>query len=482
MSPTRIPVPLTLALAAALAAGCLQVPGETAAPSGGPADASAFEAFSVPEPDFDFSTVVDPDHGAHEVGSLHTGGYGLALAGHTGIGDILPEGTHGSITSIDVWGDYAVVAGMEGGLGFAIVDIADPSAPKALSYWPSPAAGWTARFSDDGNYVFYGCQIVSGVPFVPVPVRNPTPTMVYGDCRGSAEPDPTRTEEHTGIEVVDVTDKAAPKFVTYTETNRAHNLFVERIAGFDHVFTDAVEILKFDPANATLELVAEVPGVHDATVEQHAITGDWLLYTGTNGFSIYNVNDPSGPEPLYEGGLEGVVGWHEQTVIPGLVEGRVLLAVGGETFSPLTGGGVGELRDALFMVDVTDPTNPVPLGEWQPPFAPATPWVSYLYSIHEMAATPQGQLAIAWYHAGVWVLDVSTLERAAAPVTVAAFQPSERINVLPSHFAQTPVPVVPFVWGVNWDDRGYLVVPDMHTGVYVLEPDWGLVPMLDGGN
>ena len=30
--------------------------------------------------------------------------------------------------------------------------------------------------------------------------------------------------------------------------------------------------------------------------------------------------------------------------------------------------------------------------------------MSYLYSVHEIAATPTGQVAIAWYHGGVWVL------------------------------------------------------------------------------
>jgi len=52
---------------------------------------------------------------------------------------------------------------------------------------------------------------------------------------------------------------------------------------------------------------------------------------------------------------------------------------------------------------------------------------------------------------------------------------------LPSTFAQTPVPYVPFVWASGWTSDGYLVVPDMHTGVYVLKPEWGLHPALDSG-
>jgi hypothetical protein len=37
------------------------------------------------------------------------------------------------------------------------------------------------------------------------------------------------------------------------------------------------------------------------------------------------------------------------------------------------------------------------------------------------------------------------------------------------------------VWGAGWTADGHLVVPDMHTGVYVLEPEWGLHPALDSG-
>jgi hypothetical protein len=109
------------------------------------------------------------------------------------------------------------------------------------------------------------------------------------------------------------------------------------------------------------------------------------------------------------------------------------------------------------------------------------PWVSYYFSAHEMAATPTGQIAVAWYHGGLWVIDVSTEERMAQPAILAAFQPHEILNDVPSTFVQTVVPAVPFVWGAGWDARGYLIVPDMHTGVYVMEPEWGLHPALASG-
>ncbi|HWG90826.1 MAG TPA: hypothetical protein VNZ52_08275 [Candidatus Thermoplasmatota archaeon] len=453
----------------ALVAGCLNMSGPNgpAAPVAGNAT-DPFAPFTPPVPDFDFGTVVDPDHGAHNVPDLHTGGHGLALVGHAGIQDLLPPGMQGSITQIDLWQNYAVVSGMDGELGFAIVDLTDPAAPKALSYFPSVADDWTARFSDDGNYVFLGCQILTGF-------------SAYGAVKGDCEnPDSVHAPgaARAGVTVVDVSDKANPKLVTFTATGGSHNLQVANINGTDYVFTSAVTILKFDRDELTLTEVAAVPGRHDATVAKHPVTGDWLLYTGTEELAIWNVNNPADPQAVFEGGVEGVVGWHEQTVIPGLIEGRYLIALAGESFA-----GAAGVPDEVSFVDITDPANPVPLGTWAPPFAANTkvPWVSYLYSAHEIAATPQGQVAISWYHGGVWVVDVSTLERAKAPVTLAAYLPNKLMNVQPSTFAQTPMPVVPFVWGAGWDHRGYLVIPDMHTGVYVLEPEWGLRPALDSG-
>ncbi|HET6405805.1 MAG TPA: hypothetical protein VFH78_14270 [Candidatus Thermoplasmatota archaeon] len=454
-----------LALIVALA-GCITLPNAAQVEPAGAAGAPG--AFVPPIPEFDWTSVVDPDHASHQLPALHTGGHGLKLVGHAALGDIIPPTHRGSITQVDVWQNYAVVSGMEGGLAFAIVDITDPAAPKAVSWWPSVADGWTARFSDDGNYVFYGCQML-GAPYV-------TTSIVLGTCEDPTAPH-LPGQNVAGVVVVDVSDKAAPKFVHFLPVGGSHNLYAVAIDGVDYVFTASTAILKFDREAQELVQVAEVPGVHDATVAKHPLTGDWLLFTGTGQLSIYNVNDPTQPQLVYEGeGSEGWTGWHEQTLIPGVVDGRVILAVAGETFVSPTG-----VPDRVFFLDVTDPANPTLLSEWAPPFSATLPWAGYLYSVHEMAATPTGQVAVAWYHAGIWVLDVSTQERQESPATLAAYLPHELPNVVPATFAQTAIPVVPFVWGAGWDARGYLVVPDMHTGLYMLEPAYGLVPAVDSG-
>ncbi|MEK6985061.1 MAG: hypothetical protein AABX89_01590 [Candidatus Thermoplasmatota archaeon] len=464
-------------LALLFVSGCLGAANDEPSSSGSPAN-GAPEPVVPPQPDFDFSTVIQPDHGAHEVAALHTAGHGLTQVGYTSIQELLPLGVRGSITQVDVQGDWAVVSGMEGGLAFVLVDLSDPTDPVATSWYPSAADGWTARLSEDGNYVFYGCQMLGATGDVTATVR--------GTCEDPTAIHAPSTSNPAGVVVVDVRDKTNPKFVDFLATGGSHNIQYAFIGGVDTIFTSAVTILTFDRTAGELTQVADVPGRHDATLARHPTTGQWLLLTGTGELSIYNVDNPADPQMLFEGTSDmGWTGWHEQTVVPQLVDGKFVVVLAGESFvgtGDLTGAEGSSLPDTIFIADITDPANPTLLGSWQPPLDPRLPWVSYLYSVHEIAATPTGQVAIAWYHGGVWVLDISTEERQISPVTLAVFQPHEEMTALPpSTFAQVPVPVVPFVWGTGWHRSGHLIVPDMHTGLYVLEPAWGLHPGGEGG-
>src|SRR5687768_16854948 len=121
----------TLVLVALALAGCVAAPASTVDP--GATTQQASEPLMPPAHEFDFSTIVDPDHASHLAPHLHAAGHGLAQVGHTGIGELLPPGVTGSITAIDVAGAYALVAGYQGALAFAIVDVSDPAAPQPVS-------------------------------------------------------------------------------------------------------------------------------------------------------------------------------------------------------------------------------------------------------------------------------------------------------------------------------------------------------------
>ncbi len=440
-------------------AGCLGSSPENPTPTPSPAS-PGYGPVTPPVPSFDFSTLIDPDHAAHSLPGLHLSGAGLTEVGYASVQDLMPIGTTGSITQIDVHDGYALVAGNRHGPAFAIVDIRDPQNPMTVGFAPTQAEGWTARFSKDGQYVFYGCQ-----PGLRPGVNCDDPTL------------PAPVTER-GVSVWDVHDKSAPKFVDFLPGSGNHNLQTQIINGVDYVFTETVDIIRFDRETKKLEAVAKVPGTHDATVAQHPITGDWLLYTGTGELAIYNVNDPADPQVVLEPGTwtEGI-GWHEQVPFPVALEGRALLALAGETGSSTP----SELLEPVSIVDITDPEKPITLAQWAPPFQPTAAWTQYTFSVHEMAANDRGQLAISWFHAGVWVLDLSTRERQEDPALIAAFEPNRPLDTVFVPAADENQPLVPYVWGTAWDRRGYLIIPDTYTGVYVTEPEWGLFPTIDGG-
>lgn len=471
-----------LLLVSGLVAGCLS-DGGGGEPDEGAWGPGAFAPLSPETPQYDFASVVDSMHPTHSVASEHTAGHGLDLVGHAPLSEIIPPTTRGSITSVDIHGDYAVVGGMEGGLAFAIIDISDPADPHAVGWAPSAANGWTARFSADGNTVFYGCQMLGAT-------GSPT-ANVYGTCEDPTEPHPpalpgqvpVENSNPGGVSAWDVTDKTNPTFLDFLPVGGSHNIFAAAIDGVDYIFTASTAIVRWDNATKTLAHVTDVPGRHDQTVLRHPITGDWLLVVGTAEMTIWNVNDPADPQLVYEPADNETVpweGWHDQVVVPGVVDGRVIMLLAGET-GVHTGSGEAPPPDVVSIVDITNPVQPVLASKWSPPFTVPLPYASYLYSVHEMAATPTGQVVIAWYHAGVWVIDVSTRDRQADAALLAAYQPHNDMDIVPSTFAQTPLPYIPFVWSAAWTDEGRLVVPDMHTGVYVLEPAWGLHAAYDGG-
>lgn len=467
-------------------AGCLgqldDDPLETESDDGATDESSSF----VPEaPDHDFTDAMDPNHPDHHLPQLHENSYGLEQVGHQDFMGFYPPHYQGGWGEVDVHGDLAAVASVDGPLGLTLVDISDPSSPEPLSYITSWGGEFDGRFTDDGNYLVFGCQVGSILG---------QGAYAAGDCKGNTGPgDPAERTEPIGADGVDsknsvvaydVSDPENPEQVAYTPTQGAHNVFTATINGTIYVFTDAVEILRFTPEapeGERLTEVATVQGTHDVAVQKHPVTDNWVLYTGSpedDSLAIYDLEDPAAPHPLTKT-VPGAVAWHEQTPVPTTVDGRALVIGGGETFSS-TGDAGDASRQRLSIVDVTDPADPKTLANWTLPISEQLPYANYRYSAHNVDVTPTGQVAASWYHAGIWVFDISTQERQENPVTLGFYQPHETHSpVAPATFAQLDHAMVPLVWGGQWTDEGRLVVGDLYTGVYTLEPEWGLLPGSD---
>ena len=427
--------------------------------------ASSVDVNRTPKPEHDFSKDIDPTHngvpGLHAVRALHTGSHNIKLAGFDPLVAKRNPGAHDTgFVAIDTWGDLdnkthlACVTHFVGNGGVDIVDITDPKKPVMLSFIDSGMLNSDCQFTDDGKYLFLGSYLGANVgqgQFREMFRQVPVPGLY--DVLAS------------GISAWDVTDKKAPKYINFWETGDFHNLFTVTIDGVYYVTqTYSRFIYKFDPASGgKLTKVGETKAMqHDMTVTRHPVTGDWYLITGKGGgTAFYLFNDPTQPIEVGEWAAQkGATGWHEQEAIPQLVNGRALVVVAGET------GGGNTLPYAI--LDWTDPANPFMLSTWTLPGNPSSnPPHFYNFSPHEIY-TWNGYVAVANYHAGVWVFDVGSEERMNAPVTIGYYLPHEEPAMYGAPH-NPPFAFNPDVWGAYFDDRGYIVTADWGSGLYILE-------------
>jgi hypothetical protein len=424
-------------------------------------DTGAAEAFVPPEPDEEIHGQLPVDHPDHQNPQAHQEGVGFTVAGHTDFTELYPPTQQSGWTEVDIQGHLAAIASYQDNTGAVLVDIEDPENPEPLSYVPSAGVDQDARLSEDQRFLFVACQ----------PAATAAADGAAGDCR-STEPG-APGEATSGVLAYDISDPEAPEFVDVAEGVNTHNIWTYTIANETYVFTNGVEILHVGD-DGSLEQVAELPGGHDALVHEHPVTGEPVLYTTSgDSFAVFDVSDPENPSVVIDEGPD-VTGWHEQTASPQLVDGRALLVVGGEVLADPAGTMDGSDPPMITVLDVTDPAEPEVLSQWTLPVDDLPGWTNYRWSPHNIDVSPHGQVSVAWNHGGVWVFDVSTQERQEEPVTLGFHQPSEMPPLQPPTFKPTGDPSVPRVWASMFDHHGYVVVPDMYTGLYVLEPDWGL--------
>lgn len=416
----------------------------------------------LPDPKKDFSKVVVTDHGfpgGHSIRALHGGSFGLDLVGYNDLTDKLPPGAAGTGWGAGgVWSHYACVAQFAGTGALAIVDLNDPAHPKVLSQVADPLVNGDCQFTADGRYLFAGAYI------------GEAPTV--GGEAGPAFP--TGTPGGTGVNVWDVKDKANPKHLLFSDTGTYHTLMLHTTAQNETFLVQAYSgnIYRFNPDNPSLGRVATItPMDHDMWVAKHPITGKTLLYSGAaQGFVIYDFDDPTHPKELAiwkpDPNVPGQQGWHRQASVDQLIDGKAVVVVAGEDCS--NGNSL-----PYSVVDVTDVTNPTTLSTWQVPGNPKADTNAHLceFSPHEFSVF-DGYVASGNYHAGVWLFDIGSPERLRHPVTLGYYIPNKEpaVEGNTGFGAQDLTnPWNPFVWGAFFDERGYIVVGDFSSGLYMLK-------------
>jgi hypothetical protein len=448
-----------------LLAGCLSAPAPITNDPGAGEPTFGGEATKarLPVPDFDFSHVIDPDHGGlwngHALPELHTGAYGLTLVGYNPMTDVMTgesaTGQDSGYGALDTWGRYVCVTHFAGTGGVTIVDIQDLAKPRILSSVDSGMVNSDCQFTDDGNYLLLAAYagVGTGVPGAPPPA---------GDAGSN------------GVLVYDVHDKARPRFLFLdnhgagaagTTSSAYHNVFTATINGTIYVFqTYTGNVLSFTPGDLELKMRARVDkSDHDMWVGRHPVTGRWIMITGAgDGTRVYDMEDPGDPKVLGEWeGHDGYQGWHRQWPLSNTVDGHALMLVAGED----CGGGAGLPYTVL---DFTDPADLVELGHWQIPNRPVPPPGAHLCELttHEFESW-DGYVATGNYHAGLWLLDIGSMERAREPVALAYYLPHE-VAQLRGGTTNKPFYWNPDVWGGYFDERGYVLAADWASGLYVL--------------
>lgn len=453
---------LAVLIGSTLLAGCLDEP---PLPDGG----DVVELVPIPL----LPIEVDHDHSLPEEHAVSANL--LRVSFHSGYGDgttaALPAGQGFSELFVR---DGLAFLGRRGGPdgGFVIFDVADPAAPKRLGDF-NGLANYDVESTHDNAYVFYVSQYLNNQQPESVPPRGP------GDFP-------------RGIHVVDVGDPSSPEDVNFfpVPTRGAHTLTYHRTdsgrelvaaqsydflpdpslglpvpgAGVNPV-AERVMIFDFvrDPS-PRLELLStfekhELPPLneffpHDVTIQKHPLTGQLLMYVAywDLGAFIVDISDPSEPQEIArmtDFSPSKLQQMHLVSPADDLIAGRHVTVA-----EPELGGATPETGQYT-LFDTTDPAHPKRLGYWTLPGEIQND-AGTRFSPHNFEVE-DGRLYLAHYHAGIWVIDVSTAERLEKPEPLAFVQPNEPREGYEGDSSN--------VWTALYDD-GVIYASDIATGLY----------------
>jgi hypothetical protein len=341
---------------------------------------------------------------------------------------------------------YGGEADAEG--GFFVFDIAEPLAPVEVGRYrfAGPLGGdRSLEATEDGAFVVLGTEAV--------------------DCAGHVNP------AGPGMYLIDVRDKSAPRPVFYLPATGVHSVTVHRIDGEDYVFAATAGDNVFHIEKSPVPRFVAVGSVslgHDSVVMDDPILGVPLLYAanGGAGFVISDVSEPSAPKQLAEWNIpDRGDRYYIHTGAVTMIEGRRIAVVTSEDW--------GDYPSALWVLDATRFDLIETIANWSAPGEHAADGLRY--SMHNPRFLGD-DLILAYYHGGVWSLDLSKPE---TPVVQGLFMPAESNGWTPEptktnagsdklcgvfHLAEAPL-----AFDVEIAE-GAVYVADLHTGLYALSP------------
>ncbi|MHB8634388.1 MAG: LVIVD repeat-containing protein, partial [Thermoplasmatota archaeon] len=405
------------------------------------------------------------------------------VAQSTGEPGRTPQATEGFVESA-VKGGYAYLCRTGPDEGLVIFDVHDVEHPKFVSYLKLDA-GFEAdvEVSDDGHWAFWETQ------------RFPTSAEVPSTDPGTNAPH--------GIHIVDISDKAHPKWVGFTPVapdgphsityanltgpdGKAHHIVLASTYAFAYAYekvavptAQRLVIMELDTSlpvaqlktlaewsdpNATEANPALAEGgkfPHDVSIAVNPFTHKTYAYVAywNLGVDILDMTDPAHPVKVGQATDFGPTPYreiHMARQFPSPIDGRVIMVAEPE---------IGDEPDtgAITMFDVTNPAHPTYVSTWLKPGNHTSAGGSlgpHYFDVRD------GRVAMASYQAGFWVFDVHDRANLAHPRTVA-------YSLVNATSTGPPMPgPLAFLNGANafdawWADETHVVGSDVHGGLSI---------------
>ncbi len=315
-------------------------------------------------------------------------------------------------------------------VGFAIVDVSDPSDPE-----------WLGELVMENSYVYDLVVVPDGRHVVlatahtkgpDLPASGGAPRLVWTTPCGTVVLQDPIPREASAV-LVDISDPSQPQVTsTHRLLGRGHSAFAVDQDGRPLIM---ITTLGPDVTNSWVQLftIDDVSGQllpfsnyredptdteaftrqvwHDGWIHKDPQRG-WLMHiVGTHTYQIHDVNDPMRPRLLaewtdwvpdaggYTGNLHGVI------PILDFQPGLDIAIIGPEWGGRPEDHPTGIIR----VLDITDLDNIGEIGAWTLPYDVVwDPGATYLFSNHYYSVAGD-TMFVSMYHGGIWAVDLSPL-------------------------------------------------------------------------
>jgi hypothetical protein len=443
-----------------LLAGCLD---------GDDDPASARQAELAQLPWEELGDLVFDDEHEHNIRDLHTEVLrNVEALDRSTFNEADDQASLGEYTELDNEGDLIAMAVVTGGAGvdLRIVLLDRTALPelKVLSTFDEPGAYGDVKIDEELPLVYVpypGPRFSTNVnepgrAFSIWDVSDPTAPVRVGDAFGGGC-HRLNTLRIGGVSYVWCASATGPTTFRVEELPTGQKTAVPVGSAFPQSDPEVARYATYYSAISPLG-PALLLAPHDMTAQEDPLTGEPILVVAAelHGIRVFDVANPLAP--LQIGAWRG-----ESAEVPiDRVHTALRAKVGDRRIAFGATETLFDVPPALYIVDMTDYANPQYLGTWIPPGVPHDDGLAY--SLHNFQVVAE-RLYMANFHAGLWVLDVSDPSNPApvalrTPVFDCGYpRPEESVAGHPIDANQLWDPIVV---------DGYTLITDMPCGVEVL--------------